>query len=147
MIFECPCDSTDIPASIYDRTIDARPFDTPNDILRCLSFVQSLFKDRNAPIWRIGNRRVKFFQASSELLKELSFSEDSASQADKFLDVLEMFETLEDFGFTSENHIQNFGFNPTIYKRSFSPGSKYYFNSLTDFIEKHLHKVWVQQIH
>ena len=35
--------------------IDARRLDTLHDILRCFSFVQSLFKDRNAPIWRIGN--------------------------------------------------------------------------------------------
>ena len=27
-----PCDLTDVPASIYDRKIDARPFDTTLDI-------------------------------------------------------------------------------------------------------------------
>ena len=32
--------------------MDARPFDTINDILRCLSLVQSLYEDRNAPNWR-----------------------------------------------------------------------------------------------
>ena len=44
------CNSTDVPASIYDRKMDGRPFDTINDILRCLSLVQSLLKSRNAPI-------------------------------------------------------------------------------------------------
>ena len=47
--------------TIYDRKIDARPFGITKGILRCLSFVQSLFKDQTAPIWRIGNRRVKSF--------------------------------------------------------------------------------------
>ena len=51
---------TDVPASHYDRKTDARPFDTIHDILRCLCLIQSLLKGRNAPIWRIGNRRVKF---------------------------------------------------------------------------------------
>ena len=41
-------DVTDVPASIYDRKMDARPFDT---ILRCISLVQSLLKGRNAPFW------------------------------------------------------------------------------------------------
>ena len=45
-------DSTDVSASIYDRKMDTRPFDTIHDILRCISLVQSLFEDRNAPIWR-----------------------------------------------------------------------------------------------
>ena len=45
---ETTCDLTDVTASIYDRKIDARRFDTTHAILRC--FVQSLFKDRNAPI-------------------------------------------------------------------------------------------------
>ena len=49
---------TDVPASIYDRKMDARPFHTAHNILGCLSFVQSLFKDRNTPIWRIENQRV-----------------------------------------------------------------------------------------
>ena len=40
------CDLTNIQASIYDRKIDARK-------------IQSLLKDRNAPIWRNGNGRVK----------------------------------------------------------------------------------------
>ena len=52
-------DLTDVSASTYDRRMDARPFDTINDILRCLSLAQSLLKGRNAPIWHIGNRRVK----------------------------------------------------------------------------------------
>ena len=38
----------DVPASIYDRKTEARPFATTNDILRHLSLVQSLLKDRNA---------------------------------------------------------------------------------------------------
>ena len=46
-------------ASKYDRKMDARPFDTIHDILRCLSVAQSLLKGRNAPISRIGNRGVK----------------------------------------------------------------------------------------
>ena len=50
---ESTCDLTDVPASIYDRKMDARPFDTIRDILRCLSLVQSLLKGRNAPIWRM----------------------------------------------------------------------------------------------
>ena len=42
----------DVPAFMYDRKMDARPFDTINDILRCPSLVQSLLKGRNVPIWR-----------------------------------------------------------------------------------------------
>ena len=34
-------------------------FDITHDILRCICFAKSLFKDQNAPIWRIGNLRVK----------------------------------------------------------------------------------------
>ena len=56
---ESTCDLTDVLASIYDRKRDGRPFYIIHDILRCLSFLQSHFTDRNAPIWRIGNRRVK----------------------------------------------------------------------------------------
>ena len=56
---ESKFDLTDVPSSIYDRKMDARPFDTIHDILRCLSLAQSLHKGRNAPIWRIGNRGVK----------------------------------------------------------------------------------------
>ena len=41
---ESTCDSTNVQASIYDRKMDARPFDTTHDIL-CLGFVQPLFKD------------------------------------------------------------------------------------------------------
>ena len=59
---ESTCDLIDVTASIYDIKIHARPFDTTHDILRCLSFVKSLFKDRNAPFWRIGNRRVQFWK-------------------------------------------------------------------------------------
>ena len=50
---ESTCDLLDVPASIYDRKMDARPFDTINDILRGLSLAQSLLKRRNAPIWRM----------------------------------------------------------------------------------------------
>ena len=45
-------DLTDVPASLHDRKTVARPFDTIHDILQCLSLVQSLLKDQNAPIWR-----------------------------------------------------------------------------------------------
>ena len=38
--------------------MNAGPFDTIQHILRCLSLVQSLFKDQNTQIWRIGNRLV-----------------------------------------------------------------------------------------
>ena len=36
----------------------AQPFHTIHDILRCLSFVQALLKGQNAPVWRIGSRRI-----------------------------------------------------------------------------------------
>ena len=52
---ESTCDLTDVPASIYDRKINARPFDIgrfQKDILRCLSLVRFLLKDRNSPLWR-----------------------------------------------------------------------------------------------
>ena len=52
-------DCAKLIASIYDRKTAARPFDTTYDILRYLSLVQSHPKDRNAPIWCIGNLRVK----------------------------------------------------------------------------------------
>ena len=45
-------DLTNVPASIYDRKVDTRPFDTIKFIVRCLSLVQSLLKGRNTPIWR-----------------------------------------------------------------------------------------------
>ena len=51
---------TNVLASNYDRKTDARPFETIQDILRCLSLVQSLLKGGNAQIWRIGNRRGKY---------------------------------------------------------------------------------------
>ena len=50
--YESTCDSTDLPASIYDRKMGARPFDTIYDILRCLSLVKPILKGRTAPIWR-----------------------------------------------------------------------------------------------
>ena len=50
---------TDLPASIYDKKTTARRFDTLNLILRSISFAQSLLKDQNGQIWRIGHRRVK----------------------------------------------------------------------------------------
>ena len=46
------CDLRDVPASIYDRKMDARAFDTIYDIPRYLSRVRSLLEDRFAPIWR-----------------------------------------------------------------------------------------------
>ena len=49
---ESTCDLKDLPASIYDRKMDARPFDTIHDFLRCRSLVRSLLKGRYAPIWR-----------------------------------------------------------------------------------------------
>ena len=60
------CDSTDVPASIYDRKMDARLFDTIHEILRCLSLAQSLLKGRNAPIWRIGNQGVNLSAANQK---------------------------------------------------------------------------------
>ena len=45
------CDLTDVPASIYDRKMDTRFFDTIQDI-RYLSFVQSLLRGRNTSILR-----------------------------------------------------------------------------------------------
>ena len=53
-------DLTDVLGSIYDRKTAARPFDTIYDILRSLSVAQSLLKGQNSPIWRVGNRGVKF---------------------------------------------------------------------------------------
>ena len=47
---ESTYDLTNVLASIYDRKMDARPFDTIHDILRRLSLVQYLLKGRNAPI-------------------------------------------------------------------------------------------------
>ena len=67
---------TDVLASIYDRKTATRLFDIIHDILRCLSLVQPLLKDRNPPIWRIGNQRVKTsmyvnnFQGSNLLLRD-----------------------------------------------------------------------------
>ena len=46
----------------FYRKMDARPFDNVHDILQCLSFAQSLFKDRNAPIRRTGKRRVNRYR-------------------------------------------------------------------------------------
>ena len=50
---------TAVPASIYDRKIVARHFDTIQDILQSLSLEQSLLEGRNALIWRSGNQVVK----------------------------------------------------------------------------------------
>ena len=58
MLFKYPYMIDEKWPSNYDRKMDALPFDTIHDILRCLSLMQSLLKDRNGPIWRIGNRRV-----------------------------------------------------------------------------------------
>ena len=49
---ESMCDSTKVPASMYDKKTAAGPFDTIHDVLRYFSLVQSLLKGRNAPIWR-----------------------------------------------------------------------------------------------
>ena len=56
---ESTCDLKDVPASMHHRKTAARLFDIIYDILRSLSLTQYLPKRRNAPIWRIGNRRVK----------------------------------------------------------------------------------------
>ena len=48
---ESTCNWRDFLASIFDRKMDARPFDTIHDI-RCLSLAQSLLKRRNTSIWR-----------------------------------------------------------------------------------------------
>ena len=50
-IFLSTYDLTNVPAWINDRKIDARPFDTILDILRCISLVQFLLKGLNAPFW------------------------------------------------------------------------------------------------
>ena len=50
--YKTTCDLADVPASMYERKMDARPFDTIHDIIQCLSLVQSLLEDRNVPIWR-----------------------------------------------------------------------------------------------
>ena len=52
------CDSTDVPASIYDRKIAVRYFHTIKDILRSLSLTKYHLKGRNAPIRYNGNRGV-----------------------------------------------------------------------------------------
>ena len=49
---------TDFPASNCDRKTEVRPFDTTYDIIR-FRLVRFLLKERNALIWRIGNRWVK----------------------------------------------------------------------------------------
>ena len=41
----------DVSASIYDLKMDSQFFDPTHDILRCLSLVQSIYEDRNAPRW------------------------------------------------------------------------------------------------
>ena len=56
---ESRCELTDVPASLNDKKNPARLFDTISDILRSLSLAQSLLKVWNAPICRIGNRRLK----------------------------------------------------------------------------------------
>ena len=69
---ESTCYLTDFPASICARKIAARLLDTIRDILRCVSRVQSLLKDRNAPSWRTWNRGVKI---------KISYVEDLAAKA------------------------------------------------------------------
>ena len=65
--FNCErtCDLTDVTASSYDRKTDARPFDTIHNILQCVNLVQSILRDRNVPIWRIRNRRVKSYLSTN----------------------------------------------------------------------------------
>ena len=55
---ESTCGLTDFPASMYDRKIPARSFDTIHDILRSFSLAQSDLESRSAPIWRNGNQQV-----------------------------------------------------------------------------------------
>ena len=55
---ESKCDLKKLSASINNKKIAARPFDTIHDILRSLSLAQYLLKRRKAPIWRIGNQGV-----------------------------------------------------------------------------------------
>ena len=55
---ESTYDLTNVPAAMYDRKTAARTFDTFHVILQSLSLKQSLPKDQNTPIWRIGNREV-----------------------------------------------------------------------------------------
>ena len=50
---ERTCGLRDVPASIYDRKIEARLFDTNHNILRCLSLAQSVLKGGKVPIWRM----------------------------------------------------------------------------------------------
>ena len=72
-------DFTDVPASIYDRKIDVRPFATTHNILRYLSLVLSLLKGRNAPLAQaginacetIGSRPVKILKKK---IKNVSIS-------------------------------------------------------------------------
>ena len=59
---ESTCDLTDVQASLYDRKIDVRSFDTTHDILRWLSLVQSLLIGRNAPI--LGKRELMHMKLS-----------------------------------------------------------------------------------
>ena len=54
--YEGTCDSTDVPASIYDRKTAARPFNTIHDILGCLSLVQSLLKDTKNKFGLVGTQ-------------------------------------------------------------------------------------------
>ena len=55
---ENTCYLTDVPALIYNRKTAAGRFDLINDFLRSLGLALSLLKDRNAPIWSIGNQGV-----------------------------------------------------------------------------------------
>ena len=55
---ESTCDLEDVPASIYDRKINAQTLETNHDILRCLSLMQYLLKSRNAPFGASGNQHI-----------------------------------------------------------------------------------------
>ena len=50
---------TDVPALNYDRKTDARPFDTIQEILRCLSLVQSLLKTEMRQFVTLGTDGLK----------------------------------------------------------------------------------------
>ena len=69
---ESTCDLTDVQASIYDRKM-ARPSDTINAILRCLSLVQSLLLGRDARIWRKRETSHMRLSATDLLRRSLVF--------------------------------------------------------------------------
>ena len=53
------------------RKMDARNFETINNILRSLSLMLSLLKGRNAPIWRSVNREISTVHEPRDSYKNL----------------------------------------------------------------------------